>query len=94
MKRSGPLRARSRKREAIYRERRPLVARLLADQPTCQRCLTRPATDVHEIVSRARGGSILDVENLACLCRTCHDYITTHPAQAAEEGWSRGSWEQ
>lgn len=70
------------------------MARLLADNPLCQRCWAKPAVDVHEIVSRARGGSILDVNNLAVLCRGCHDWITTHPADAQAEGWLRNSWER
>lgn len=89
------MRQRSLKREALYRtERRPLVAELLAGDPTCERCLRRPACDVHEIVSRARGGSITDRDNLALLCRLCHDWVTTHPAEAEAEGWSKHSWER
>jgi hypothetical protein len=49
---------------------------------------------VHELKSRARGGSILDEDNLAALCRECHDFVTQHPAQALEEGWARSSWWQ
>lgn len=87
------MRQRSLKRQALYRtERIPLVKELLAGNPTCERCLRRPAVDVHELKSRARGGSITDRDNLALLCRTCHDYITTHPAEAEAEGWSLPSW--
>ena len=32
------MRFRSKKREALYRERRPLVALLLEEHPICQRC--------------------------------------------------------
>lgn len=105
MKRSGPLKRttplrgstrikpRSKKRATLYRtERAPLVARLLADNPLCQRCHAALAVDVHEIKSRARGGSITDLANLALLCRTCHDWVGTHPAQAEAEGWSQPSW--
>lgn len=47
---------------------------------------------MHEVKSRARGGSILDEDNLACLCRTCHEWVTTHPAEALKEGWLVESW--
>lgn len=93
MKRT-PLRRRSRKRERLYATfRTPLVAALLADNPLCQRCHTAYATDVHEIKTRARGGSILDPDNLALLCRPCHSWITTHPAAGHDEGLMRHSWE-
>lgn len=88
------MRFRSRKRERLYRERRPLVALLLEEHPICQRCGTNLSVDVHEIVSRARGGSILDRSNLACLCRSCHIWLTDHPAAAEREGFSAHSWER
>ena len=88
------MRFRSKKRERLYRERRPLVAALLEDHPICERCGTNPSVDVHEIVSRARGGSILDKRNLACLCRGCHEVITAHPALAEREGFSAHSWDR
>ena len=87
------MRFRSRKMEAIYRKRRPLVERMLAENPMCQRCMIRPSTDVHEIKSRARGGSILNESNCVALCRTCHDWITENPARAKQEGWLKNSWE-
>lgn len=95
MRRSRPLerrtrlRPRSAKRAAIYREQRiPLVRELLAARPVCERCHRAPSVDVHEIQSRARGGSILDVENLAALCRPCHAWVTEHPREAEAEGWT------
>jgi 5-methylcytosine-specific restriction endonuclease McrA len=88
------MRFRSRKREAMYRQRRPLVAALLAERPICERCGTNPSDDVHEVVSRARGGSILDTSNLVCLCRSCHRWLTDHPAAAVDEGFSAHSWDR
>lgn len=88
------MRFRSRKREAMYRQRRPLVAALLAERPICERCGTNPSDDVHEVVSRARGGSILDRSNLVCLCRSCHTWLTDHPAAAVGEGFSAHSWDR
>lgn len=88
------LNARSVKRQRLYRtERVPLVASLLADSPPCQRCHTQPAVDVHEIKTRARGGSITDLDNLAILCRPCHDWVGTHPKAATFEGWMKHSWQ-
>lgn len=93
MKRS-PIRRRSKKRAKLYREERvPLVIELLAQIDHCERCLQRPPVDVHELKSRARGGSILDESNLVALCRQCHDWITTHPKQATDQGWLRNSWD-
>lgn len=88
------IRFRSKKREAVYRQRRPLVAQLLADHPICERCGSNPSQDVHEIVSRARGGDILDPANLRCLCRSCHTWITLNPHASYVEGFSAHSWER
>jgi 5-methylcytosine-specific restriction endonuclease McrA len=87
-----PLRFRSKKQAAVYILRRRLVASLLEERPTCQRCQQARSTEVHELLSRARGGSILDVENCVALCHGCHSWITTHPAAATAEGWLRSRW--
>lgn len=57
------------------------------DGRVCQRCWSAPAVDVHELLSRGRGGSITERENVVPLCRPCHDWITTHPAAAQHDGW-------
>lgn len=88
------MRFRSKKREAIYRQRRSLVERLLDERRICERCGTNPSTDVHEIKTRARGGSILSESNCACVCRACHNWIGLNPAKATEEGWLRHSWDE
>ena len=56
------------------------------------------AVDVHEIKTRARGGPIvpsqgLDERDVLTACRHCHDWVTEHPAQAAELGFVVHSWE-
>jgi len=65
------------------------------DENRCQcgleECTTH-ATDVHELKSRARGGSIVDPTNCISLCRSCHTYITTHPAWAEANGFALASW--
>lgn len=88
------MRPRSAKTEKIYRtKRRNLVRSLLSERPVCQRCNADRSHDVHEKKSRARGGSITDVENLVALCRPCHSWVTEHPKKAHEQGWLLWSWE-
>ena len=48
-------------------------------------CTTR-AVDIHEPLTRARGGSILDPANTVAVCRACHDWIHTHPESATRLG--------
>lgn len=67
-----PLAHRSDKTEALYRERRPLVEKLLQWVPVCEVCDMERSTDVHEVLTRARGGSILDLSNLKILGPSCH----------------------
>ena len=47
----------------------------LAANPVCVRCSAARAVDVHEKLTRARGGSIVDEANVVALCRQCHDDI-------------------
>jgi hypothetical protein len=51
------------------------------------------AHDWHEVLTRARGGSITDPTNALAACRRSHDYVTTHPALAAELGLVKHSWD-
>ena len=88
------IRPRSKKREHLYAtQRRALVQKLLTENPMCQRCKKEYADDVHELKTRARGGSITDENNLRCVCRSCHIWITTNPKMAQETGWLKWSWE-
>lgn len=92
------MRYRSKKKEKEYRERRPLVAKLLAERPWCEACPVlagyfeqvtynrRQSVDIHEIVNRSQGGSILHEENLLAVCRPCHSWITSHPAEGTRTG--------
>lgn len=54
----------------------------------------RGALDPHEPLTRARGGSIVDPENLLWLCRSHHDWTHDHPVQAHEVGLLKHSWER
>jgi nitrate/TMAO reductase-like tetraheme cytochrome c subunit len=92
MRRSGVIRHRSRKMERTYRDRRVLVATILEQNPVCQRCHSARSVDVHELRSRARGGSITDPTNTVGLCRLCHEFITRNPLVAENEGWALPSW--
>jgi len=76
--------------QRIYRERRKLVAEMLEDA-VCARCEQARASEVHELLSRARGGSILDRDNCVALCHDCHFWVTTHPRDAETQGWLRKS---
>jgi len=99
------VRHRSKKKEAEYRLRRPLVERLLGERPWCEACpvfaqhdgvftYTRnQSVDVHELVRRSQGGSILEESNLMCVCRKCHTRIGNHPALAFDLGLAKRGWE-
>jgi hypothetical protein len=88
----------SAKRKAENRERRAMVAELWPERPPCEwpGC-TRPADDVHEALTRGRGGSITDRENARALCREHHDLVTFTPESelglAYELGLLRHSWD-
>lgn len=45
------------------------------------------ATDVHH--SRGMGRYLNDTTTWLPLCRSCHNYIETHPKEAKEKGYSR-----
>jgi len=66
-KKRKPIRSRSKKVARLYRNYRvPLVKEILEERPLCQRC-GRQSQDVHELVPRGRGGSIVDKENCVAL---------------------------
>jgi 5-methylcytosine-specific restriction endonuclease McrA len=106
LERGGPLRPRSKKKEQEYRLRRPLVKRLLTERPLCQACkvfaqhdglvtyINNLSVDIHEIVRRSQGGSILDESNLLAVCRPCHRRIGDEPALAFKLGLAKHGWER
>jgi hypothetical protein len=108
VKRSGPLRrytrlvrrkplnAMSANRRRVAPLRAALVASELALRPRCEVCGIKPSGTLHEKLTRARGGSILDPENTVAVCvgpGSCHDRIHDNPAWATEMGLLRHSWE-
>ena len=80
----------SKKRQQLNGLRRGFVKQILQERMACecrlQGCTWYP-TDVHEIKTRARGGSIIDPENVLALCRNCHTFITENPSWALETGF-------
>lgn len=64
--------------------------------PYCEGCpLTpvgddRPWSEMHEILTRGRGGDPTDPANILCLCAPCHRWVTTHETEARALGLVRG----
>ena len=52
----------------------------------CERCGNARAHEKHHRVNRSAGGTWTP-ENIGDLCPGCHQWITTHPTEAAAEGW-------
>lgn len=82
-----PLRPMSARRRAENRERREIAHATFGDAPLCAvpGC-GRFADDVHEPLTRARGGSITDPNNMVPLCRSCHDSVQLGPQWAYDLG--------
>jgi hypothetical protein len=102
--RNVPLRPVSARRARENRERRAMADRLWPDRregtvmcgcgrPECQ----RRADDLHEPLTRARGGGITDEANAIPLARECHDEITFAPESELQWAYDRGllihSWD-
>ena len=95
MERRKSIRSVSTKTARRNRLRRAFVQEVLEKQPGCEARLggcTHRATEVHEILTRARGGSILDRANVVALCHACHSFITVNPTWAFQNGWMLSSW--
>jgi len=100
------LRPRSAKQEKVYEKRRPLVAKLLSERQWCEACPVfaahdgvvtyrrRRSTDVHELVRRSQGGSILDEANCMTVCRPCHRRIGEYPQLAFDLGLAKRGFER
>lgn len=93
LRRGGRLRPVSTKRQRENRERSAMADQLWPDRrdgtvmcgcgrPECH----RRADDLHELLSRGRGGSITDEANTRPLARECHDEITLGPDWAYAAG--------
>lgn len=95
MKQSKQSRA---KASAIAEARAHLRLAIMAYRgPFCEACGLTPVgkyparqwTDMHEILTRGRGGSPTDPDNILCLCRDCHEWVTTHEEEARKLGLVR-----
>jgi hypothetical protein len=95
VKASAKSRAKARR---VSAERKDIRLELHAARgPYCQGCPVtpvgamdpRPWTDMHEILTRGRGGDPTDPENILCLCRECHVWVTTHEVAARALGLVR-----
>lgn len=96
-KRNTPIAPMSTKRKRMSVKRRQFVSDVLATRTRCEagpsirtkdswhRC-GGFSVDVHEVLTRARGGDILDPDNVKAICRPCHDWIHRHSAYALELG--------
>lgn len=88
------MRAVSRKRAKAQREY--LAARLvfLDEHPICQACQHAPSVDLDHRTNRSQSpAAFLDRDNWQALCRCCHDWKTTHPAEAVAAGLSVPGWQ-
>lgn len=88
----------SAKRRAQNRERRAMIDILFPVRPLCfVPWCARLADDVHEPLTRGRGGSITDPENAVPLCRPHHDQITFRPESELKWAYDLGllvhSWD-
>jgi hypothetical protein len=86
-------------RAARERARRVFVRQMLTIRPHCQAQLPMAAagheaaqqcyglaSEVHEPLTRARGGSTTDPANALTVCPPCHRWIHDNPADATALG--------
>lgn len=91
MKRT-PIKRVSKKRQPQLRIYSKTRLQFLALRPYCQACPKilmggplHKATDIHHM--KGRHGSLLnDARFWLAVCRTCHDVIHRHPAEARKKG--------
>lgn len=105
MSRLQPRSRRARKEHVARAECRALVIeRDLGDHARCvfhrildaymvvQPCGVWSGVEVHEVVTRARGGSKVDPMNCVALCHSGHAWVTAHPSGAEHLGLMLPSW--
>lgn len=102
MKRGGYLKRRKRlrhvsaKRQLLLNQRADLLA--LAQRTACFARDLVPDVhcegplDAHEPLTRARGGSITDRDNIVFVCRAHHGFIHRHPIESEQLGLLVHSW--
>jgi len=97
LKRTSKLAPVSKKRRKENATRRKVIEQVLETRKACEagllirrvdghhKCAGQPS-DIHEPLTRARGGSIVDPSNMVVVCRPCHDWIHVNPAAATSVG--------
>lgn len=83
-----PIPPRSSKRINLDKEYSQLRKIYLTKNNLCQAALptcTHDATDVHH--KKGRGKHYLEVKTWMAVCRTCHQWIETHPIEATDLGF-------
>jgi hypothetical protein len=105
-KSNKPIKKRSKKQATLYEKRIPFVKEVLSARPLCEACpvfashdsrvtfIQRKSVDVHELVRRSQGGSIIDESNVLAVCRQCHTRIGNNPALAFDLGLAKHGWER
>ena len=100
------IKQRSAKTEELYVIRREFVKRILDERPLCQACRVfadyekkkvfnqHLSRDVHELVRRSQGGSIIEDSNVLAVCRPCHVKIGNNPQLAFDLGLAKHGWEK
>lgn len=83
--RRTPLRSRSAKLAHLQRTYTALRWEFLTNNPWCLRC-GGEASEVHH--RAGRGALLLAVETWIALCHGCHVWVTEHPSEAYERGFS------
>ena len=90
MKRS-PLRKRSKKRSKQETEYSKLRLLYLNDHEFCESRLpgcSLKATDIHHKKGRVNE-DLTDITEWMAVCRSCHQWIETHPIEATELGFRK-----
>lgn len=83
------------KRQSTLAQRREVREQVIKRDQECRLKDHSPCfgdLDVHEVLTRARGGDPLDPNNCVALCRTHHDFAHRNPKWAEEVGLLRHSW--
>lgn len=97
LQRRTPIKPMSKKRAKENRERRAVFTAIYTYRPRCAvpGC-PRLADDIHEPLTRARGGSITDPDNGVPMCREHNDMLSSTPesklAWAYKLGLLKHSW--
>lgn len=77
-----PIKKRSSKQEKIDAAYSILCKQYKKNHPVCEVCNDRATQDVHH--KAYRGSKTLDESTYLAVCRTCHNYIHSHPQWARD----------